>query len=87
MLSNEVKENMIVGIIMESHVSPSTKTELIDYVRSHNGGAVQAAFRLGQMDMQMSTADVFRNCAAAMEGRCGTCNLAAAAWVESLGVI
>ena len=60
MLSNDAKENMTVGIIMASHAKTETKTELIDYVRSHNDAAIQASYKLGQMDMRMSAAETLR---------------------------
>ena len=54
MLSNEVKENMIAGIILASGARPETKEELIEYVRSRNDHCMQACFRLGQMDCRDS---------------------------------
>ena len=67
MLSNEAKENMTVGIIMASHARTDTKTELIDYVRSHNDAAIQASYKLGQMDMRMSAVETLRAVADHME--------------------
>ena len=87
MLSNDVKENMIVGIIMASKAEPETKKELINYVRCHNSKAIQAAFNLGQMDMRMSAAAAIVDTAPCGEGDCRTCTMETACLVKSLGVI
>ncbi len=61
MLSNEVKENMIVGIILASGAQPETKEELIEYVRSRNDHCMQACFRLGQMDFRESAVKMLQD--------------------------
>ena len=86
MLSDKVKENMVVGIIMASHAETATKTELIDYIRSRRAEK-QAAFRLGQMDMRMSAADALRKQAEFTKGICHSTMLTDADIIESLGVI
>ena len=86
MLPDKVKENIVVGIIMASHVEADTKTELIDYVRSRSAEK-QASFRLGQMDMRMSAADSLRKQAEFTKGICHSTMLADADIIESLVVI
>ena len=58
LLNNDMKENMIVGIILASSAEPETKEELIEYVRSRDDHSMQACFRLGQMDGRDSIAQM-----------------------------
>ena len=87
MLSNKVKETLIVGIIAESKAQPATKKELIDYVRSHDDAAVRASYRLGQMDTKESAAHALKEAANAGRASHHCAMMKAVDIVEGLKVI
>jgi len=86
-LENAVKMTMIAGMIEMSGAEPETKDQLIGYVTSHDDAAMEAAFRLGQMDMRESAAAALTDAAAPTKGVVHGTMMAAVEIVNNLKTI